>query len=76
MIKAISGNNIILGIDANNVEQLQQDNPIKILGAQLGIDFDIYIVYGHTLDEALTKILKVKPDTGITQTGNPSKRAH
>ncbi len=49
MLKARSGNNLILGIDSENVKRLKDNKPIKVKGSDLGIDQDIFIVYGDTL---------------------------
>jgi hypothetical protein len=42
---------ILLGLEAENVKRLKEGKPILVLGADLGIDFDIYIVYGKTVKE-------------------------
>lgn len=61
MIKAIAGKNVILGIDAENVRRLQEDKPILVKGDELGIDNDIYIIYGKTLHEVMQKIVREEP---------------
>lgn len=56
MIRMRQGNTIVLGIDEENVKRLKEDQPIKVDGEPLGINCDIYIVYGKTLDEIMPKI--------------------
>ena len=46
---------VLLGIDAENVRRLQDDKPILVKGKSIGIDADIWIVYGETLDDICKK---------------------
>ena len=46
---------ILLGIDAENVKRLKDQKPILVRGAELDIDYDIWIVYGDTLEEIVDK---------------------
>lgn len=47
---------IVLGITEKNVQLLKQKHPIQILGAEVGCDHDIYIIYEKT-DKALLETL-------------------
>ena len=51
MLKLRKDNNIVLGVDKMNVERLKQGDPIRIIGSELSLDVDIYLVYGETLKE-------------------------
>ena len=51
MLKARKGKNIILGLDRENIKRLQQLKPIRIVGKDLNIEQDIYIIYGETLQD-------------------------
>lgn len=52
MIKAKTINgSVLLGIDRENIKRLQDNKPIRVKGSELGIDHDIFIVYGETLDD-------------------------
>ena len=51
MIKARTGNTVILGIDKENVKRLKDGKPIRVRGSDLNVETDIYIVYGETLNE-------------------------
>lgn len=46
---------ILLGLDAENVKRLQDRKPILVKGADLDVDYDIWIVYGDTLAEVVEK---------------------
>lgn len=49
--KGVNGDIIVLGIDAENVKRLKDGKPIHVKGTDIDTDSDIYIVYGHTLDD-------------------------
>ena len=50
MLKARSGNLILLGLDRENIKRLQEGSPIKFDGAQVGLDgVSVGIIYGETL---------------------------
>jgi len=51
MIKARIKNNVLLGVDKENVKRLKQGKPIRVKGSDLGIEVDIFIVYGNTLSD-------------------------
>lgn len=52
MIKAKYGNNnILLGVDKENIKRLTEGKPIRVRGKELEIEHDIFIVYGDTLDD-------------------------
>jgi len=51
MIKAKINNNVILGIDAENVKRLKQGKPILVKGEEVGSKENILIVYGNTLSD-------------------------
>jgi uncharacterized alkaline shock family protein YloU len=47
---------IVLGIDAENVKRLKDNQPIRVKGDELQIDHDIYIVYGETIQDITQKM--------------------
>ena len=48
MIKARSGDAIVLGLSAENIRRLQAGQPMKFSLRELGIDQTMYIVAGDT----------------------------
>lgn len=67
MIKARSGNLLILGLEAMNVERLKAGNPMLIKLSELGVpntDLRVVITYGDTQEEILAQLerdLGLKP---------------
>ena len=51
MLKAKTGNNILLGVDKENIKRLTEGKPIRVEGKELGIPYDIFIIYGETLKD-------------------------
>ena len=51
MIKAVAGKKILLGLDKTNVKRLKQGQPIFIKGSDIGLEKDIYILYGNSLKD-------------------------
>lgn len=48
MIKALRGNQIILGLSDENIERLKKDQPIKFNLQEMGLqDLDIFIFNGR-----------------------------
>lgn len=63
MIKARSGNLVILGLEPKNIALLQQGKPIPIYLKEMGLpDITIAIMYGETHDEIIATI---KRETGL-----------
>lgn len=50
------GGDILLGIDENNVKALKEGDPIHIHGFELGLTYDIVIMYGETLRDIAERI--------------------
>ncbi len=67
MIKLRSGNNIVLGLSARNVQLLEEGKPIYFQGAELGFpqleQVKFFIVYGET-EDAILKEMGIKADQG------------
>lgn len=53
MIKARSGDSIVLGLSAENIRRLQAGQPMKFSLAPLGIHQTMYIVAGDTEESIL-----------------------
>lgn len=57
MLKAVATINgrrtVMLGLSATNVERLRADQPIRIRGGTIGLDFDIVIDGGRGTEEQL-----------------------
>ena len=49
-------NKILLGIDSENVKRLKQGKPIRVKGSEIGIENDIYIAYGETIQDILNEL--------------------
>lgn len=58
-ITTVDGN-VLLGIEAGNIKRLKEGKPIMVKGADIGKDFDIFIMYGDTINDIL-KQLKITP---------------
>lgn len=57
MIKARSGQNIILGLEKQNIKRLtKKGEPIHVKGIELNLPHDIYIVYGETQADIIKQI--------------------
>jgi len=57
MLKAkLTDGTIILGLEAENVKRLKEDKPIRVQGKDLMIDHDIYIIYGHSIEDITEKL--------------------
>lgn len=62
MLKAkTTKGDLILCVDKENVKRLKQGKPIFIEGAELGLDYDIFIMYGETLADIADQIGVKKP---------------
>lgn len=77
MIKAISGNKIILGLSDENVKRLTNDQPIKFNLKDLGLsDFDVFIFHGKT-EQEMQKMMKdaglIHPTKTIIKDSNSDK---
>jgi len=55
MLKVRKDNIVMLGLDAENVKRLQQNQPILVKGSELGLDVDIYITYGETFKDIINE---------------------
>jgi hypothetical protein len=63
MIKARAGNAVILGLEARNIELLQQDKPILVKLKELGLpDITLVIMHGATQADIVAKI---ESETGL-----------
>lgn len=52
----LSDGTIILGLEAENVKRLKEDSPICVKGKELGLDHDIYIVYGQRIEDITERL--------------------
>lgn len=69
MLKARSGNLVLLGINDENVQRLQQGEPVHVKGEQLGLDQDIVIAYHEDLNALASEFtdLMTKPLDTVKQ---------
>lgn len=54
--KAGGGHTFILGLDANNVRELQKGHPIPVHLKEIGGTDEVVIVYGNTLEAIATEL--------------------
>ena len=73
MIKAKADGMLFFGLTDKNIEALKKGNPVHIFGAEMGIEWDIVIMWGET-EEDIVKSLKPMMDDR-TQV-NESKGKH
>lgn len=52
---------VILGLEKENIKRLKQGKPIHIKGSDLGIENDIYIVYGNTKNDIMKDLNLTTP---------------
>jgi len=65
---------VLLGLDDVNVQRLTSDQPIKVDGKVLELDFDILIAHGKTQKDLITQLREVGfsiPDVGEPTPNNP-----
>ena len=63
MIKAMAGNLILLGLSSKNLEKLKEGKPIHIFGSELGIKYDIGILWGDTEEEIVDRLKPMIDDS-------------
>ncbi len=51
MLKAVSKDTVILGLDKENIKRLVEGEPILVKKGSVRLERDIIITYGHTLDD-------------------------
>ena len=68
MIKFRAGNLVGLGLSKMNIRKLKEGKPILVEGAELGIELDIFVMYGNTEKEMVADLHKaglIKDDTPV-----------
>lgn len=63
---------IMLGLSAGNIERLKQGKPVQILKEELGIGFDIGIMYGETEQAIVDELRSIGLELPPQSTWKPS----
>lgn len=75
MIKALKGNMIVLGLSAENIKRLKQNQPIKFNLQDLGLpDFDVFIFTAKD-EQTMYEMMKstIHPIKTIIKSDNADK---
>lgn len=64
---------IMLGLSAGNIERLKQGKPVQVLKEELGIGFDIGIMYGETEQAIVDELQSAGVELPDPSTWKPSK---